>query len=94
MFQLHEIPDFIRQNLPHMVDLPQEADRASYRKKLNAAIEWCNREYGAMAFTVPLRKANVVSEWHLEEDARWDMLGESFRFRDQKDAAVFRVFWG
>jgi hypothetical protein len=90
---LHDIPDIIRRNLPYTVDLPTDADSQSHRRKINAAIEWCTRENGRMAFTDPLRKANA-QKWDYNEDCRWDMLGDRFHFRNERDAAVFRVFWG
>jgi hypothetical protein len=93
MLKLHEIAKFIQQNMPHSVSLPEEADRGSQRRKLNAAIDWCKSEYGQMAFTLPLEQMLELS-WKLDESARWDMLGENFCFRSQTDAALFRVFWG
>ena len=90
MLKLSDIPSFIEQNLPHMVDLPKNDNRITDRAKIKAAVEWCMHQYGQMAIVCD----GSDYEWRLVENAKGDMLGETFRFREQRDAAVFRMFWG
>ena len=49
--------------------------------------KWCVSQFGANAFNACSRG------WRFDTEAKWDHVRSTFFFREEKDAALFKVFW-
>lgn len=62
-----------------VVRLPADnLDMLAFITKIGEASAWCAGQFG---------------EWS-DDDARWDVHGDDFYFREKADAALFRLRWG
>lgn len=71
---------FISDHFPHVVEVPPD-------RSLDAFF-WCSKAFGG-----PARSWSDKNGWSVSEKYKWDYFANSFHFREQKDAAFFKVFF-
>jgi hypothetical protein len=82
------VNEFCHQHYPFVISLRFSPERC------HAARQWCLEQWGRAAY----RKSVQHGETHgfyCATNSTWHTLyGDTFFFKEQKDAMMFKVFWG
>lgn len=76
------------ENFPHVVRVKRPSLRSD-----TGAFHWATAEFGKHASAGRGRSSGFYSQFPYNVEARWDVIGGKFLFKDLSDAVYFKLRW-